>query len=1162
MAELIGNVVITPKEPRPGQSVRVEILSPSGDPLGDKVQATIDGIPGSSRYLQFPTPGTRRLVVRVVDDGQTDQRTATVNIDGPPIMFHPHAHTGGAELALMHARRSQTSAYEVEFTLGAGIPGGAEGLGGGGGFRTDTPPALFVRGRQSTSARGALGRAVIEAAEAPARSTRRFMSSTRRPGRRQLTSTVFELGATDLRAQLEKAHARPRVVQTRYEWDFGDGTTAVTETPSVSHDFFPSTNHADGLSHFDVRCRVVHDDVTAIRTLTLRSAYAMCRQRGTIVPHVTAGIFARKEYWLFRAELQVHNVEDVPLVLDRMAVAPITEDPDALATPPASTAMSTAVTVSPHSSTVVGVNVSMYGEVPYDAPGFTVWYGGHAGGIPVRVSATFEVPVAERSVEPFIPKPDMPDLEKKTWPWEEVEIGIDRMFDPLVREKVTLSDVVVDRVTGTVGISLGNVTGADMAPVRTTVDRVMGAVVVPGHEMAVRHAKLPAGGSLQNPPRISKGPALVGMAPSATTLRPGGGLFRSVGGHTGAGVLRFAGPPSPGPLAEGQICDPDNLTEEELAQASTDQLVCQLSTEEQEVLMPARFMNARKGDIILSPGGTGLVGTLLRAVDPPQSYSHSGIMTRNYDEITHSTASEARLHDYLLGISDGSDGIEPRVLKYMWPGVVAQSVEAAIHGEPFTDPENGKSYSISSFSPHAEGVDQFHIVPPLVVKPDPLEETQAVRATLHGVAADARTGAGRPGVNSKSHYRLFCYTDPIIGLSSVAPSSAGWAAGTSPSVCSSYIWAMLKKRGVHLEADTTHAMPSDLEQSDKAAGASVDPGTRDGLYSYTASERRHAADVLYEKIHHEVFDDAGWFGNLLTDAADDVANQLLNAFASDEADGKDSDAWKNTKSASAVSPDNILFWDGPQANGLYGFAEPLLYREPRKETYTVSRWKKVLTRGTISGRVTYQGVPRAGILVQVYEGKSAMTNATGHYTLLDVPFGSYYLKASGVIDGMLASAQVHVDLQTPKRTVEVALQPPAERYRLAQVYVDFRGKDDETEGDLPTDPPPQYFELELGPDKPVNSRSFSYKWGGELRCEYTVIVRLLVTNTIDVEVQGWLYEGGSENNTDLDGQGSLSFNVPLEQTGAAHLVITNTQEDDDDDRGELTVSVKNAQNTN
>lgn len=117
------------------------------------------------------------------------------------------------------------------------------------------------------------------------------------------------------------------------------------------------------------------------------------------------------------------------------------------------------------------------------------------------------------------------------------------------------------------------------------------------------------------------------------------------------------------------------------------------------------------------------------------------------------------------------------------------------------------------------------------------------------------------------------------------------------------------------------------------------------------------------------------------------------------------------------------------------------------------------------------------------------------------------------------------------------------------------------ESDEFTDPPPQYFELELGPDKPVNSRSFDYKWGHELRCEYTVIVRLLVTNTIDVEVQGVLYDGTSENNTDLDGQGSLSFHVPLGQTGAAHLVITNTQEDDDD-RGELTVSVKNAHNTN
>jgi hypothetical protein len=173
-------------------------------------------------------------------------------------------------------------------------------------------------------------------------------------------------------------------------------------------------------------------------------------------------------------------------------------------------------------------------------------------------------------------------------------------------------------------------------------------------------------------------------------------------------------PPPPGSVAEGQVCDPDTITEEQEAEAATKQLVCQRTHEEQEALMAGRFMNARKGELILSAGGVGLIGSLLRAVYPPQRYSHSGIMTRNYDEITHSTASEGRLLDYKVGTLEGTDGLRPDVLKYLWPGVITQSVEVAVQGESWVDPESSKSYSIASFSPHAIGAthnDQFEVVP-------------------------------------------------------------------------------------------------------------------------------------------------------------------------------------------------------------------------------------------------------------------------------------------------------------------------------------------------------------------------------------------------------------------------------------------------------------------
>ena len=50
------------------------------------------------------------------------------------------------------------------------------------------------------------------------------------------------------------------------------------------------------------------------------------------------------------------------------------------------------------------------------------------------------------------------------------------------------------------------------------------------------------------------------------------------------------------------------------------------------------IVNARKGDAVLS-AGCGLIGNLLRTVNPAQSYSHAGIMVEDRHKIRHSTAS-------------------------------------------------------------------------------------------------------------------------------------------------------------------------------------------------------------------------------------------------------------------------------------------------------------------------------------------------------------------------------------------------------------------------------------------------------------------------------------------------------------------------------------------
>jgi hypothetical protein len=456
-------------------------------------------------------------------------------------------------------------------------------------------------------------------------------------------------------------------------------------------------------------------------------------------------------------------------------------------------------------------------------------------------------------------------------------------------------------------------------------------------------------------------------------------------------------PPFP---VDGQECDPWNLPDH-----IPDGMFCMPTQEKRWMQMPARFMNAKKGDLILNPSNGSLISAVLQTVTPPQRYSHSGIMTRNRDEITHSTASEDRLIEFIDG-----DGARPDVLKYLWPGVVTQTVAHAVDGEDMVDPETGKKYPIAGFATIESKMDLGgvapEIVPAMVVKPDPLSETLEIRQTLHGIADFAAQQAG------KSHYRFYCYTKPAIGLTDKAPASAKWAANTFPTVCSSLLWMSIKQSGVPMEGGM-------LEQSDLAGGAQIVPSTPDGLYVYQSDERIAAGEILYSKIHEMVLESAGWFGNALTDAADDTANQMLNAFASDwcESDAKDSDAWRQTGDANAVSPANLCFFDAP----LYGYAEPLIYRPARWEEVTIYKWKKVAQTGTLHGVVHFDGKAAAGASVQISQNQFTHSAADGSFTLANVPVGSVLVTAdkqalhgeASVTVAANKTANVTLDLKQP-----------------------------------------------------------------------------------------------------------------------------------------------------
>jgi hypothetical protein len=1217
---LIGNVNISPSSPRPAESFRVEILDTDGNSYSNQPGAAvyIDGIPGAVQYLQAAREGKRPILIRVKMGDETEMLSTEITIAGNPLTFHNSK--GEHEPALLSVKQVMSSPYEVAFLLG--VPPSRSGKRRIKDFhhaRVSNVLDELLESRKKTDQR-TLVRAILGGDKVYSVTTQKSKLNRRKfVSKADVTTAVVDLGSADISDLLQAGQGK----QPSFEWDFGDGTKQTTSSPYVMHDYSKALTADGEVLHFEVRCRAVLDNIEVARTLVLHSAYVLCKHRGTIVPPVKADIYAHKHFNSFYGMLEVTNLEEEPITITSQAVVPLTDNPDAqerpvfrnlkshISLPPLSTAvvgvypryrspmthplvtlsagispqvqskvdvgLSTEVSRQVQTKGNIGLSKGLFqqlqseGDVPRDAPGFTVYFAGQtASGTPVRFTHVFEIHMEARNKEPEFPGFKLPELGRRPWPWEEVMTTIDEILRQKVNP-VELLNVEIEKDLGIIAVSASSMTlKGKNTPLKAIAREISQVGLVPMQKLAPqfiisspRHTTArastgvmpdaPAGGDVKtmalSKDMIAKaGPKAIPdtqmiVNPASMTLfldESGIWTYRADKHQRRMTLCTKEGPPPPGPVVEGEVCDPDNISDLDKALADSQQLVCQLSDEKMDACMPGRFMNGRKGDIILSPGGPGLIGSLLRAVDPPQKYSHSGMMTRNYDEVTHSTASEDRIYDYL--------------------------------GEDWTDPESGKRYSISSFSGHAVGVthnDHFEIVPPLVVKPDPMLETSQIRQKLHTVSSTARNDgaeindAGNLIRPYRSHYRLFCYTNPAIGLTDIAPTSSKWATGTYPSVCSSYVWMSLKKNNVRLEGDSDIVHPTDLEVEDIAQGAGVLPTTKDGLYWYTAAERLAAGTWLYNEMHYKAYDEAGWFGDLLSDAADDVGNQLVNTFALNDAWGKDHDDWKDTQDANAVSPDNILFWDGPTQAGLYGYPEPLIYREPRKEEFTVSRWKKVLSRGTVTGTVRLNGQPVQGALVTLYDGMSDITDGNGVYSMADVPFGGYQLTASKVIGGIYYSVKVNVVLNQEILTLNVDLEPPSDRYRLAQLYIDFYGREDEDfASDETTNPGPEYYELELGPDRLTNHKYREYKWGGEARVEYDITVLLLVDNSIQVNVNAVLYEGTSESTNDLDGTATVSFNVPKDQTKAGYIKVVNTDEDEPDTYGELTLSVKNAQNNN
>lgn len=963
---------------------------------------------------------------------------------------------------------------------------------------------------------------------------------------------VFSVGETLPEKHPDYQPAGPRSVDRTYTWEFDDGEgRTVTEVPWIERDLLWKLDHRRRWSTSVVSCRITPEGITVRRTLTATSATYVMQQRGFGVPIVRNDPRVEVGEGTFTCVAYIHNVGGELIALTRRSVTPHGVD-DEGGVPAEFGSLGEKVVLEPGTVGVVVTQLRGGVDVPWSAPGVTLYYAGESeSGLPVRALASFDLPLRPREL------PHRIDIgPPESWPWEQIEGRIARRSD---HAPPSLGPLTIDRQTGTVSGSIAP-TEAGLEQLSTLAESIADCMRAPFEEMIAEH-EVP-------------GSALV-LAASKQADPPGTVTVLSGDGPVPA-------MPSVGQVDEGQICDPDNIGDTDQASADLKKLTCALSSKTVTVVRPGRWALAHKGDIILSPGDSqSLVADVLAAVTPSQPFSHSGIMTRNFDEITHSTASEGWLLDHksVPGTDDGTDGLQPEALHYIWPGVVAQSAQASIEGEDWTAPDNGNNYSISSFSPTSGSMSAFSYMPAMLVMPDPLlaAADPSIRKALRRVADGVRSYAGQaakdgaPQIESKSHYRFYCFTDPRVSETEIVPAGHGWASGTFPSVCSVVIWREMRRQSLRMESATPTTTLADLELPDVLAGAMATAGTLDGLYFYTAAERRAAAQILFDKIKATAYAEAGWFGEALTDASDDTANQVVNTFAGDDVNGKDSDDWQSTGGSDAVSPSNILWWDGPERGGFYGFAVPAAYIPPRPESYRLSTWHKFEDNATVSGYVRRpNGTPVDRAILQLVENRTGASDGTGRYEIDQMPYvlpegSEYTLTAAVMIDQNLHTASRTVLVNQPSVTADITLNAPPTMHRRVTITPTIVGGDDEDwpEDDESYSGNAPVVVVELSKDTPYKvvgtGRDPIFRWGGEVRVEHSIELSLLPGAVVMMTIRGWLYEGTSESTSDKDFDGeTVRKVVDVDVTDTVHYKMWNKDENEPDTFSDLTLTVTNA----
>lgn len=643
---------------------------------------------------------------------------------------------------------------------------------------------------------------------------------------------------------------------------------------------------------------------------------------------------------------------------------------------------------------------------------------------------------------------------------------------------------------------------------------------------------------------------------------------------------------------ESMSCNANEEGETEIF--GLDEYVCQLVPDGYEMVhIPARIINAKKGDILLTPSGNSLVGKMMLNVFPTQYYSHCGIMVENFSEVRHSTASEEWYIDNLTQDDDSDidiniDGVLPDAVKYGWPGIITQSVSDTYYGEKMTGRQlkrqdtfnhfSNKEYIIKGFSQYNSYLNKE----PKVVKPSPFDEaadyiannSRNVRSILKKVAEASK--------NIDGHYRFYCYSkaDIFFDNNYQAPDDVMrlfWANNpnrnpVSPTVCSSFIWAAIKN-----VTSENIVIEGTLESEERNPNSSVyvetDNETADGLYLYTEPERRRAALSLYnevltlawEKIENEAGSLAGLV-ELVENISVELGNQFCNAFASDFCDERslESTAWENPGVGRAVSPDDILNnWDGMRTQqvkyGLYGYNERLVFRPERYMIVPKYKWVKVRSKGIIKGKVVdNKGNYYPNLQVNYTNNHHVITDANGNFEITQYA-GNYTLTAHKEINGYIWAGEVQTEIrENITNNVTLILESPKEYRREVTFEIIAKIYDWEIIGGGSGNYPHTFSRIYLDlstPNKQVEQRSVELTRDEEVRAKYFVTFTVLSDCSVraDYTIQLWEADGKT---FDFKKEEKGTFIVPRDTADFQHQ---HRRISDDGDWVETTFVMHNLQ---